>query len=339
MLRILHCNGTVDENLVREPSGSEFPNPQAILLPAQVLGRVGNGQDDYFTFEVGQAGPVSIELCADLDLSGGLVVFRDGRELGFQGVDRNCSRNTYELDEAGQWGLRVLGAGGYAMMVEAVDPWPVPWGSIEEPLQRTDGSVRLTAATESLRYVAGTPDQVRFWVSGYGFVGSVPYQPVASLDWTPLPAMQTGSYSVRAQVMQGTTPVSDVTPATLLFAVERVAVDIDIKPGNPSNDINPRSRGKIRVAILTTDTASGEVLDFDALQVDPATVRFGPDEAKAVRYRVADVDHDGDADLLLFFKTRKTGIACGDTEATLTGTTNAGLAIIGTDTIGTVGCD
>lgn len=116
-------------------------------------------------------------------------------------------------------------------------------------------------------------------------------------------------------------------------------VSIDIKPGNQRNPINPRSRGKTEVAILSTNTATGEALDFDALQVDPASVRLGPTEATAVRYRGKDVDHDGDADLFVFFKTRKTGIACGDAEATLTGETFAGQAIIGTDTIRTVGCD
>jgi hypothetical protein len=51
-----------------------------------------------------------------------------------------------------------------------------------------------------------------------------------------------------------------------------------------------------------------------------------------------DVDHDGDADLLLFFKTEATGIDCGDTTASLSGATYAGQAITGTDAIKTVGC-
>jgi hypothetical protein len=41
-------------------------------------------------------------------------------------------------------------------------------------------------------------------------------------------------------------------------------VSIDIKPGSAPNSINPRSRGVIPVAILTTDT-------FDALDIDPKT--------------------------------------------------------------------
>lgn len=49
-------------------------------------------------------------------------------------------------------------------------------------------------------------------------------------------------------------------------------VVIDIKPGSDPNAINPRSKGVIPVAILTTDT-------FDAQSVDPSTVQFGPSSA------------------------------------------------------------
>jgi hypothetical protein len=42
--------------------------------------------------------------------------------------------------------------------------------------------------------------------------------------------------------------------------------------------------------------------------------------------------------LLLFSKTAESGIACGDTTASLSGATYAGQAITGTDAIKTVGC-
>jgi hypothetical protein len=113
-------------------------------------------------------------------------------------------------------------------------------------------------------------------------------------------------------------------------------VHIDIKPGNKRNKINPRSRGRIWVAILSnTDNAS----PFDpASQVDIPTVEFGPDGATANRYKLKDINKDGLGDLLLRFKIRKTGIACRDTEATLTGKTFDGLSFTGTDSIRTVGC-
>jgi hypothetical protein len=110
-------------------------------------------------------------------------------------------------------------------------------------------------------------------------------------------------------------------------------IEVDIKPGTFPNSINPRGKGVIPVAILTTDT-------FDATTVDPTTVRFGPTgtEAAPVQSALEDVDGDGDTDMILHFKTQDTGIVCGDTSASLTGETFGGQAIEGTDFIKTVGC-
>jgi hypothetical protein len=129
-------------------------------------------------------------------------------------------------------------------------------------------------------------------------------------------------------------------PPAAELVMSQPAVSVDIKPGSDPNSINPRSRGVIPVAILTTSVADGDALDFDALQVDASTVRFGPAEATITRSqgRVKDVDGDGEPDLLLHFKTRDTGIACGDTSAALTGKTFGGQSIVGTDAIQTVGC-
>jgi len=112
-----------------------------------------------------------------------------------------------------------------------------------------------------------------------------------------------------------------------------IEVVIDIKPGSDPNSITPGSRGVIPVAVLTT-------VDLDAADVDPATVLFGATgtEAAPVRSALEDADGDGDVDLVLHFRTQATGIACGDTSASLTGETFGGQDIEGSDTINTVGC-
>lgn len=112
-----------------------------------------------------------------------------------------------------------------------------------------------------------------------------------------------------------------------------IAVTIDIKPGSFPNSINPKSKGVIPVAILTTET-------FNAATVDSTTVLFGPSgtEAAPVKSALQDVDGDGDIDMILHFNTQTTGIQCGDTSATLTGETLDGQMIKGSDDINTVGC-
>lgn len=115
-----------------------------------------------------------------------------------------------------------------------------------------------------------------------------------------------------------------------------VAVVIDIKPGDDPNSINVNDRNKnavIPVAILSD-------AGFDASSVDPSTVAFGPNGAVIAHAsgHIDDVNADGFPDLLLHFKTVDTGIACGDTSATLTGTTFGGESIEGMDSVNPVPC-
>ena len=135
-------------------------------------------------------------------------------------------------------------------------------------------------------------------------------------------------------------PTDSVGPTAVAYDDIRVmlpwvtaAVDIDIKPGGFPNSINPRSKGVIPVAVLTTDT-------FDATTVDPASAHFGATgtEAAPIHSALADVDGDGDIDLILHFSTQATAIQCGDASGSLTGETFSGQTIKGLDSISTVGC-
>jgi len=119
-----------------------------------------------------------------------------------------------------------------------------------------------------------------------------------------------------------------------LIGIVATTVFVDVKPENFPNSINPKNKGVIPVAILTTNT-------FDATTVDTATVRFGRNgvEARVVQFSLRDVDGDGDRDLILHFNTQATGLQCGDTSATLRGRTFDGGVIEGADSIRTVGCD
>lgn len=112
-----------------------------------------------------------------------------------------------------------------------------------------------------------------------------------------------------------------------------VAVEIDIKPGSYPNSINPKARGVIPVAILTTE-------DFDAIEVDPSTVALegvlAKEKGKSGKYgSVEDVDADGDLDLVVQIPNT---IDWADdvTEATLTGNLRAkyeGYPIEGSDSV------
>lgn len=129
----------------------------------------------------------------------------------------------------------------------------------------------------------------------------------------------------------------DIFAQLIGITFDGLNVVVDIKPGNDRNIINPTARGGIWVAVLS-DTDSSSPFDPSS-QVDISSVEFGPEGAKAIRYKVKDTNQDGLGDLLLRFKLPHTGIACGDTDATLTGETFDGQSFTGTDSVKTVGCN
>lgn len=121
---------------------------------------------------------------------------------------------------------------------------------------------------------------------------------------------------------------------------EATEVQIDIRPFSRKNPVNPKSRGVISVAILSTET-------FDALSVDLGTVTLGDDDANdtpvarrrngRLRAIQINVDADGDRDLLLFFETPAL-VSNGDlnwetTELILNGESHEGGAVHGSDEV------
>jgi probable HAF family extracellular repeat protein len=110
-------------------------------------------------------------------------------------------------------------------------------------------------------------------------------------------------------------------------------VSIDVRPRSDTNRLDPDSNREINVAILSLD-------GFNALTVDPNTVRFGAtgNEAAPVDVARRDVDGNGQRDMVLRFEIQDTEIECGDTSATLTGQTFNGESILGSGAIKTVQC-
>lgn len=127
-----------------------------------------------------------------------------------------------------------------------------------------------------------------------------------------------------------------LTSMTFCPVLDRIPIDIDVKPGSDPNSINLQSNGVIPVAIMTTD-------DFDVLEIDDETLRFGDDDhvcvvddgIAPVRVRLNDVDRDGDLDLLVFFSTAQArGVFSRDSFiADLTGSTLGGVPFSGMDLV------
>jgi hypothetical protein len=108
-----------------------------------------------------------------------------------------------------------------------------------------------------------------------------------------------------------------------------IEVAIDIKPGDSTNTINPGSKGKIPVAVLSSRT-------FDAVaRIDQTSLTFGRtgDESSLAFCNTEDVNRDGLLDLVCNFNTQNTGFVSGDTVGILKGKTVDGIPVRGTDSV------
>jgi hypothetical protein len=155
----------------------------------------------------------------------------------------------------------------------------------------------------------------------------------ARLDLVRLPV--TGTYTVgvssspRAFRPDGTTISNALNSRsngryTLIISGVTVAlqqINIEIKPGSGElAPLNPKSRGNIPVALLSSD-------EFYAPDVDPTSLTFGStgDEASFRRCNKQgeDVNGDGKLDLVCHFDNQTANFQRGDLEAVLKGRTQA----------------
>jgi len=125
-----------------------------------------------------------------------------------------------------------------------------------------------------------------------------------------------------------------------MTTVVPAAVEIDVDPWSAENIVKPDSNDSIVVAVLGSNTVTGDATHFDVYQVDPDSLKLGAGQAPniALNPLYGDYDNDTNTDAAFVFKTQDTGILCDDPNVTLRGETFGGEAFEGTATIVTTDC-
>ena len=121
----------------------------------------------------------------------------------------------------------------------------------------------------------------------------------------------------------------------IALAMNPWPVELLINPGRPPQTINPAAvQSNVRVAIL-----SDAVTNFDALQIDPTTVKLGRGGAAPLDDKAFDLNADGIADRFMIFNVNDAAIVCGDDSVSLTGKTFGKQNFIGTGNLKTTACN
>ena len=195
-----------------------------------------------------------------------------------------------------------------------------------DPALGTVGPVSFTTAAGLLRERVGV-DQLGLHPTGsklYAWLGSDARQ-------------ETEPYSGPLRVVDAATgshlrylPVSGKGICMSTYAPE-LTVQIDFKPDDDGNAFNPRSGGRIPVALLSSP-------EFDATNVWEGAVFLHPGAVPSVHSKLEDVDRDGDLDLLLQFPSENAGLNCGQETAYLWGKDKDAVPFVGTDLVHVTGC-
>ncbi|MBI3407250.1 MAG: right-handed parallel beta-helix repeat-containing protein [Planctomycetes bacterium] len=187
------------------------------------------------------------------------------------------------------------------------DTYVVAFGSLTAPVTIADSG---TTGSDTLA-VQGTPGPDAFLLAGNqvqnGAESVIIASPITNLtvaggggvDSTTIDGFTAPTTNLAVDGTGGTNAVTIVgspPPGVTLDLIGAVqTVDINIKP----NEINLANRGVIPVVLYTTAS-------FNAALVDVSSVVFAG--AHAFHSSLRDVDHDGDLDLVLDFRTQDTNL-------------------------------
>jgi hypothetical protein len=167
--------------------------------------------------------------------------------------------------------------------------------------------------------------------------------------------LSTAAFSLMPEKSLGYSPFeppTGIVPGTWIdhgdyFSLDNVELEfihsniqIDFDPWNSANTVRPKDVYFVTVGVKTLSISDGDPIDFDASQIDPASIALGPDRAPNVAIpQSMDFDGDGDLDMVFGFRVEDSGISCLDTSVTVVAQTLSGDPLADQEVILPVNCE
>jgi hypothetical protein len=290
------------------------------------------------------AGAIDFETVTPADFD--LQFLCDGAGGG-EGLTGECDGHFMSKNETGA----VMWMGLASDFDRQATPWMRIVGFDYLPIRTDLPGVDSDCSVLDRMYIDDATGRNYIQAAGWAPQGGGWCRAIFTTDWAHLPPLpQDLQVPGVAPVMAiGSEDVPDFSYRRIFYgwALDNLMVEsikenivIDFDPWNAANEIRPKLSYFITIEIKTTSIAAGDAYDFDATQVDIATLLVGPNgAASAAAPLTRDLDEDGDTDMVFGFRMQDTGLDCLDTSISISGKTLSGEPFGGHDVIVPVGCE
>ena len=183
------------------------------------------------------------------------------------------------------------------------------------------GNLFVSDIHQELIFEINPAGEVSTFASGFSFLSAYDVSETSDIVFGPDGAMYVAD--------AGAGTVWRITPAPTTL------VDLDIKPGNDLNPVNPKSKGKLPVVLFGSEELDVSTIDLETVLLNG--VHLTEKNNGSLFTSLKDKNRDGFGDLVMRFAMQDLGIEAGMDELLLSGNFLDGGAFEGSDIISIVG--